>query len=127
MKELGLCPFCNSSPKQTILFENTVCRALFDQFPVSPGHLLVIPKRHVASYFELAFEEQCQLWAAVNHCKALLDACFHPDGYNVGINVNEAAGQSIPHIHIHLIPRYSGDVQNPRGGVRGVIPAKQNY
>ena len=127
MNNLGPCPFCNPQPTQTILYENEACRAIFDQFAVSPGHLLIIPKRHIADYFELTLAEQYHLWEAVNYCKGLLDERFHPDGYNVGINVNAAAGQSIPHVHIHLIPRYIGDVPNPRGGIRGVIPGKQNY
>ena len=67
------------------------------------------------------------LWLLVNHCKKLLTERFHPDGFNVGINVGEAAGQSVFHVHIHLIPRYKGDVENPKGGVRGVIPNKQKY
>ena len=121
------CPFCAVQSGQNVVFETADCLAVFDQFPVSPGHLLVIPKRHVAFYFDLKPEEQRHLWEAVNHCKKLMDERFHPDGYNVGINVSEAAGQSIPHVHIHLIPRYVGDVPNPRGGVRGVIPGKQNY
>lgn len=121
------CPFCHVQSSQRMLFENQSCRVLFDGFPVSPGHLLIIPKRHVASYFDLSSEEQQALWTMVNQCKTYLDEQFHPDGYNVGINVNETAGQSIPHVHIHLIPRYQGDVPNPRGGVRGVIPHKQNY
>ncbi len=127
MKNFDRCVFCNIPDVQECLCENECCRAIFDNYPVSPGHVLIIPKRHVANYFDLAEEEQLELWRMVNQCKTLLDARFHPDGYNVGVNVNSAAGQSIPHVHIHLIPRYTGDVANPRGGVRGVIPSKQNY
>ena len=78
-------------------------------------------------YFDLTTREQRALWLLVNHCKKLLAERFHPDGFNVGINVGEAAGQSVFHVHIHLIPRYKGDVENPKGGVRGVIPNKQKY
>ncbi len=127
MNESNSCPFCQIQSSQKLLFENHSCRVLFDGFPVSPGHLLIIPKRHVANYFDLSIEEQQSLWEMVNQCKLYLDEQYHPDGYNIGINVNETAGQSIPHVHIHLIPRYNGDVPNPRGGVRGVIPNKQNY
>ncbi len=81
----------------------------------------------IANYFELTTQEQNALWQMVDHCKKILENRFLPDGFNVGINVNESAGQSVFHIHIHLIPRYKGDVANPKGGVRGVIPGKQNY
>ena len=98
-----------------------------DSFPISPGHTLVIPKKHVADYFELTFEEQNELWQLVNRCKVILQDRFHPDGFNIGINVGEMAGQSIFHVHIHLIPRYKGDVKNPKGGVRHIIPGKGYY
>ena len=99
----------------------------FDGFPVSPGHALIIPKRHVASFFDLTKEEQLDLLKLADEVKIIVEERYHPDGYNVGINVGEAAGQSVFHVHMHLIPRYHGDVSNPRGGVRGVIPTKQNY
>jgi len=85
------------------------------------------PKRHVASYFELSVHEQRACWLLVNRCKEIIQKKHNPDGFNIGINVNEEAGQTIFHVHIHLIPRYKGDVENPRGGVRGVIPEKQFY
>jgi diadenosine tetraphosphate (Ap4A) HIT family hydrolase len=103
------------------------CFAFRDKFPVSEGHTLVIPKRKVSDYFELSFREQSACWFLVNLIKADLQNKFNPDGYNIGINVNEAGGQTIPHVHIHIIPRYKGDVENPAGGVRGVIPGKKEY
>lgn len=121
------CPFCALSPKVELLCESATAVAFFDGYPVSQGHVLVIPKRHVADYFELTDHEQHALWLVANHCKKLLDARFHPDGYNIGINDGQAAGQSIFHVHIHIIPRYKGDVENPKGGVRGVIPGKMGY
>lgn len=121
------CPFCNLSSNINLLCESATAVAFFDGYPVSKGHVLVIPKRHVADYFELTEHEQRALWMVVNHCKKFLDLHFHPDGYNVGINDGLAAGQSVFHVHIHLIPRYNGDVDNPKGGVRGVIPNKQKY
>ena len=121
------CPFCKLSPKVELVCETATAVALFDGYPVSKGHTLIIPKRHVANYFDLTDEEQQDLWHMVNHCKTILEKRFHPDGFNVGINVNQAAGQSVFHVHIHLIPRYKGDVENPKGGVRGVIPKKQSY
>lgn len=120
------CPFCQVDESR-ILASRENCFALLDLFAVSEGHTLIIPRRHVANYFELSPEEQGELWDFVNECQKILQEKYSPDGFNVGINVNAAAGQSIPHVHIHLIPRYEGDVANPRGGVRGVIPAKQNY
>ena len=121
------CPFCKLSPKVELVCETATAVAFFDGYPVSRGHTLIIPKRHEANYFDLTDEEQQDLWHMVNHCKTILEKRFHPDGFNVGINVNQAAGQSVFHVHIHLIPRYKGDVENPKGGVRGVIPKKQSY
>ena len=121
------CPFCHMSPKVEIISETDTCIAFFDGYPVSPGHTLIIPKRHVSSFFDLT-DDECE---AMNQMlflvKQKLDERFHPDGYNIGINVGEHAGQSIFHCHMHLIPRYKGDVPNPKGGVRGVIPSKQSY
>jgi len=121
------CPFCELSSKLEIIAESSSAVAFLDGYPVSKGHTLIIPRRHVASYFDLTEAEQQELWQLVNRCKTILEERYHPDGFNVGINVNEAAGQSVFHVHIHLIPRYKGDVENPKGGVRGVIPGKQKY
>ncbi len=121
------CPFCNLNPKVELISETATAVAFLDSFPVNQGHTLIVPKRHVANYFELSIHEQRALWLLVNRCKTIIEKRFNPDGFNVGINVGETAGQSIFHVHIHLIPRYKGDVKNPRGGVRGVIPNKQNY
>jgi len=121
------CPFCTINPDVEILAETTSALAILDSFPVNPGHTLIIPRRHVASYFDLSTDEQQALWQLVNTAKNLLQKRFQPDGFNVGINIGETAGQSVMHVHIHLIPRYKGDVEQPRGGVRGVIPGKQSY
>ena len=121
------CPFCNLNSKVELISETATAVAFYDSFPVNQGHTLIISKRHTANYFDLSIHEQRALWLLVNRCKTIIEKRFSPDGFNVGINVGEAAGQSIFHIHIHLIPRYKGDVVNPRGGVRGVIPNKQNY
>lgn len=101
--------------------------AFFDAFPVNPGHALIIPKRHVADYFDLTEDEVVAMQALLREVKAIVEKRFNPDGYNIGVNVNAAAGQSVFHVHMHLIPRYKGDVENPKGGVRGVIPSKQKY
>ena len=121
------CPFCMIGEHVEVLCKTDIAMAILDSFPISPGHTLVIPKRHVADYFELTFEEQNELWQLVNRCKVILQDRFHPDGFNIGINVGEMAGQSIFHVHIHLIPRYEGDVKNPKGGVRHIIPGKGYY
>lgn len=118
------CPFC--SPETPVL-ENTFSYARYDAFPVSPGHLLIISRRHTASWFDLTPEEQDAMLALLRAGKSLLDTTYHPGGYNIGINCGVVAGQTIPHVHLHFIPRYPGDTPSPRGGVRGVIPEKQNY
>jgi diadenosine tetraphosphate (Ap4A) HIT family hydrolase len=101
--------------------------AIYDKFPVNEGHALIIPKRHLSNYFELSIKEQYAYLLVLNKVKEIVSKRFKPDGFNIGVNVGEHAGQTIPHVHIHLIPRYKNDVKDPRGGVRGVIPAKQNY
>ena len=98
-----------------------------DGFPISPGHTLVIPHRHVASFFELEPEEREGLLTLLDRAKAKLDYDLHPAGYNIGINDGAAAGQTVPHLHIHLIPRYDGDQKDPRGGVRWIFPDKADY
>lgn len=120
------CIFCNI-PQDKLIAENDFCFAIYDDFPVSKGHVLIIPKRHVADYFSLTEDEVMAIQIMLREIKTKLDADLSPDGYNVGINVNEAAGQTVFHVHVHLIPRFKGDVENPRGGVRGVIPDKQKY
>ena len=121
------CPFCRLSRRVEIICETATCVAFYDGYPVSPGHALIIPKRHVASYFDLTNHEREAMNVMVQYVKRIIDERYHPDGYNIGININAAAGQSVFHCHMHLIPRYKGDVENPKGGVRGVIPAKQKY
>ena len=121
------CPFCRLSRRVEIICETTTCVAFYDGYPVSPGHALIIPKRHVASYRDLSRQERYDMDDIREYVMRKIDERYHPDGYNVGININEAAGQSVFHCHMHIIPRYKGDVPNPMGGVRGVIPSKQNY
>lgn len=120
------CIFCQLAAEDS-LFENESARAFFDKYPVNPGHILIIPKKHRETYFELTSEEKCGMDALLETCKNFLDQKYQPAGYNIGANCGEVAGQTIFHCHIHLIPRYSGDVAHPRGGVRGVIPEKRAY
>lgn len=116
------CPFCLLNE---FAIENEVAFAIFDKYPVNKGHLLIIPKRHVEQYFDLTLEERQAIDDLLFKGKKLMDQQYQPDGYNVGINCGEAAGQTIFHVHVHLIPRYKGDIDEPRGGVRGVIPEKR--
>lgn len=121
------CSFCGLSAEAKLISETATIIAIEDKYPVSKGHCLIIPKRHVPDYFELSLHEQRACWMMVNRCKSIVENQFNPDGFNVGININEVAGQSISHVHIHLIPRYKGDVEDPFGGVRGVVPGKRRY
>lgn len=119
------CPFCNLEREK--ILETEMSFAFYDGFPVNEGHALIIPKRHTANYFDLSLEEQKDCIDLLNRVKGIVQEKYNPAGFNVGININEAAGQTVPHVHIHLIPRYNGDVEEPRGGVRGVIPGKKLY
>jgi diadenosine tetraphosphate (Ap4A) HIT family hydrolase len=121
------CPFCNSDSESELIVESATAYAIYDKFPVNEGHALIIPKRHCANYFELSFKEQAACIFMLNKVKEIVSDKFNPDGFNIGINVGEKAGQTVHHVHIHLIPRYNGDVEDPRGGVRGVISDKQKY
>ena len=114
-------------PASDYLAENDLAFAIPDGFPLSPGHTLVVPKRLVATWFDATAEEKFALVELVDVVKRKLDERFRPDGYNLGFNAGEAAGQTVPHLHVHVIPRYYGDVPDPRGGVRWVIPGKAAY
>lgn len=114
-------------PESEWIRSTSLSFAIYDKFPVSSGHTLIIPKRLVKTWFEASLEEQQDLFNLVNQVKSILDIKYNPDGYNIGINSGLAAGQTVFHLHIHLIPRYLGDVKDPRGGVRYVIPEKANY
>lgn len=124
MKE---CFFCNCINNKDYLLENNYAIARFDDFPVNNGHLEVIPKRHIKDWWETTKEERIAIFELIDQAKNIIDEKYAPDGYNIGMNLGEYAGQSIMHLHVHLIPRYKGDVESPRGGIRGVIANKQNY
>ncbi len=122
----GACPFC-SVPAERILDRTDLAVVVRDRHPVSRGHTLVIPVRHVASLFETSEYERRDLMLLLDRAKRDLDGELSPSGYNVGINDGAAAGQTIPHLHVHLIPRYAGDRADPRGGVRWIFPERARY
>lgn len=121
------CRFCLTRPSRRIMIKGEYGFAAWDRHPASEGHFLVIPYRHFASYFDINDQEREELWRLVEQGRDMCEEKYQPDGYNIGINVGAAAGQSIHHLHIHVIPRYTGDVENPKGGVRGVIPHNKLY
>ncbi len=124
---MSTCLFCNI-PLERVINENELAYVIYDGFPVTDHHMLIIPKRHASNYFDLTEEE-------IAACNELLRACKSDientdklvDGFNIGMNCGKSAGQTIFHCHTHLIPRRTGDLDNPKGGVRGVIPDKQQY
>ncbi|MCC7487237.1 MAG: HIT family protein [Burkholderiales bacterium] len=120
------CLFCDRA-RQRILCENALAYATPDSYPVNKGHTLIIPRRHVASFFDTTPQERLALFALLDEAKGLLDAAHGPDGYNIGVNGGLAAGQSIMHLHVHLIPRYTGDREDPKGGVRWIFPERAAY
>ena len=122
-----LSPFLIGEETRELIVETATVFSFYDKFPVSKGHSLIVPKRLVSNYFDLTLKEQTACWIVANKVKTILQIKYNPDGFNVGININEVAGQTIWHSHIHIIPRYNGDVENPKGGIRGVIPSKKEY
>jgi diadenosine tetraphosphate (Ap4A) HIT family hydrolase len=120
------CPFCNADPGR-IFFESDLVFGLWDAFPVSDGHALLVTRRHVESWFDATPNERVALTEGVEAVRRAMVQQPPPDGFNIGVNVGVAAGQTVPHLHLHVIPRYAGDVLDPRGGVRHVIPSRGNY
>lgn len=123
MPDAKVCRFCKPYADD-IVAKNTLCYARWDRFPVSKGHLLLMPFRHTPDYFSLTYDEKVAMVALIDECREIIEENFHPDGYNIGYNVGEVAGQSVMHCHCHLIPRYKGDTDNPKGGVRRVVAGK---
>ncbi len=120
------CPFC-SLPAERFVLQSEHAVVIRDGFPVSPGHTLIIPRRHVASFFDVTDAERADLMSLLTAARGELERHLHPAGFNIGINDGAAAGQTVPHLHMHLIPRYDGDRDDPRGGVRWVLPDKAAY
>ena len=120
------CPFCNPEPDR-VFHESGLVIGLWDRYPVSPGHALLVTRRHVGGWFDATPEEQQALTSALAPATAAIEETHRPDGYNIGINSGKDAGQTVPHLHMHLIPRYQGDSDDPRGGVRRLFPDKACY
>jgi len=120
------CPFC-TQPDDRVLAQDAHGMVIRDAYPVSPGHTLVIPRRHVGSFFDLSAEERASLLTLLDEARRSIEVEHRPDGYNIGVNDGPAAGQTVPHLHVHLIPRYAGDRTDPRGGVRWIFPDKADY
>src|SRR5882672_1134028 len=120
------CPFCDIDATR-VFYESQLVVGLWDAHPVGPGHALLVTRRHVASWFDASPGERADLLEGIAAARMAIEKHHTPDGYNIGVNVGEAAGQTIFHLHVHVIPRRRGDVSDPRGGVRYVIPAKANY
>lgn len=121
------CPFCKRLSDGDVFLQDELAAALLDQFPVSPGHMLIVPLRHEENYFGLLPSESTAIHALLAAAKELLDEKYAPDGYNIGVNSGCAAGQTVGHTHVHLIPRFKGDAGDPRGGVRWVLPERAVY
>lgn len=120
------CPFCTEAERRAV-HANAIGLVLRDAYPVSEGHTLIVPRRHVASFFDLERDEQAGLLDLLIQARGDLTSRYRPAGFNIGINDGPTAGQTVPHVHIHLIPRYDGDVPDPRGGVRWLLPERAQY
>lgn len=120
------CPFC-TLPADRIVASNELAVVIRDGFPISPGHTLIIPKRHHGSFFEATADERNSMLALLDQARREIATELSPDGFNIGINDGAAAGQTVPHLHIHLIPRFTGDCEDPRGGVRWIMPERARY
>lgn len=119
------CPFCNT--EEDIVAENDLCYAMYDQYPASPGHTLIISRRHISDFFELTEEEKTACFELLQEVKEKLEKKHQPDGWNIGMNCGQVAGQTVFHFHCHLIPRYDGDMDDPSGGVRHSVEGKGYY
>ena len=119
-------PFVPLDPDRLII-ANDVAVAFYDSFPLSEGHALVVPRVVLKSLYDLEPTAQAAIWETVRQTRKILEEQYAPDGFNIGVNDGRAAGQTVPHAHIHVIPRYEGDVTDPRGGIRWVIPERAAY
>lgn len=124
---MEICRFCDRVVAGDFDFANELAVAFPDAYPLTTGHTLVVPRLHEGDFFELNAETRAAIWHLIDIVRVHLTVTFAPDGFNIGVNVGQPAGQTIPHAHVHVIPRTLGDVADPRGGVRWVIPDKAPY
>ena len=122
MDNRDVCELCTP---ESVLAENALAYARLEHKPLSVGHVIIVPRRHVADFFDMTTDEQAAVVELLNSARGLVQSQHSPDGYNIGANVGRAAGQSRMHVHVHLIPRYAGDVANPAGGIRCVLAGKR--
>jgi diadenosine tetraphosphate (Ap4A) HIT family hydrolase len=120
------CPFCNL-PVSRIVHASDMAVAIRNAFPIPPDHILVLPGKHVGSFFELERNERDAALDLLDFAHGALERELGPAGYNIGINDGQATGQTVPHLHVHLIPRFTGDQADPRGGVRWIFPERADY
>lgn len=120
------CPFCKPT-QLNIILENDLAYGFYDKYPVQRGHVLIIPKQHIETYFEASDQQIMAIHRLIREAKEMVNEEFSPDGYNIGVNIGNAGGQTVPHLHVHLIPRYKGDVEDPRGGIRHAVPNLVQY
>ncbi|NOR19803.1 MAG: HIT domain-containing protein [Xanthomonadales bacterium] len=120
------CPFCHPREGE-VFYTSELVKGVWDTYPANPGHALIVPHRHVARWFDATPEEQAALAAAIEHARSAIEENYSPQGFNIGFNDRKAAGQSVPHLHIHIIPRYDGDTPDWRGGIRKVLPTRAKY
>ena len=121
------CIFCDRIRAGEVLAQDATAVAFADAFPLTRGHTLIVPRRHEPDFLALSGDEHAAIWRLVAQVRAIVDRQHRPQGYNLGVNVGEAAGQTVGHAHLHVIPRYVGDVDEPRGGIRWIIPDKAKY
>lgn len=121
------CPLCEALSGDALVVAAPEAVALMDRYPLNPGHCLIVPRRHTPLFWDLSPEETATVFDVLAEARKLIEEKFAPDGYNIGVNVGDAAGQTIGHVHVHLIPRYRGDDDDPRGGVRWILPERAVY
>lgn len=120
-KKCFFCHLAKDPNKKKLILEDENFFSIYDDSPVSPGHAIAVPKNHIVSYFDLTMEQMEKMHGFILKVKAEIDKKHNPDAYNIGINDGTAAGRTIDHLHVHIMPRYEGDVENPRGGVRNLL------
>jgi diadenosine tetraphosphate (Ap4A) HIT family hydrolase len=120
------CPFCTPADGR-ICFDSGLVFSMPDGYPISPGHSLIILKRHIETWFEATAEEKAAMITAIDQVKVIIEHEHKPTAWNIGVNSGRDAGQTVPHLHLHVIPRYPGDIDDPRGGIRNILPGKARW